>query len=99
MDRYLCATVGINLSTEIIMKLLGERIRARRLTLGLSIDDVAKRSASSIDLIKELEWSMLSDIELTKLQSIAEAMDQNVSDLIIDRTGEERLDNAINQRS
>ncbi len=66
------------------MKLLGERIRARRLTLGLSIDDVAKRSASSIDLIKKLEWSMLSDIEVTTLQSIAQAMEQSVSDLVMD---------------
>ncbi|MBS1955821.1 MAG: hypothetical protein JST89_16675 [Cyanobacteria bacterium SZAS-4] len=83
------------MSTEIIMKLLGERIRARRLTLGLSIDDVAKRSASSIDFIKELEWSMLSDIELTKLQSIAEAMEQSVSDLVIDRSTEDLLDQSF----
>lgn len=66
------------------MKLLGERIRARRLRLGLSIDDVAKRSASSIHLIKELEWSMRSDIELTTLQSIAEAMDQSMAELLIE---------------
>lgn len=77
------------------MKLLGERIRARRLILGLSIDEVAKRSASSIDFIKELEWSMLSDIELTTLQSIAEAVEQNVSDLIVDHSGEQLLNGSL----
>lgn len=68
-------TVSIPLNTQKIMKLLGERIRERRLSLGLSIEDLAKRSASSLDLIKELEWSMLKDIDLTTLGAIANAME------------------------
>lgn len=66
------------------MKFVGERIRQRRLTLGLSIDDLAKKSASSIDLIKQLEWSMLKDIELTTLLSIAAAMGQSLGELLHD---------------
>ena len=71
------------------MKLIGERIRERRLTLGLSIEDVAKRSASPIDLIKELEWSMLKDIDLTTLYSIANAMEQSLGDLLSDSNAED----------
>ncbi|CAN5275793.1 hypothetical protein BH10CYA1_BH10CYA1_58970 [soil metagenome] len=71
------------------MKLVGERIRARRLSLGLGIEDVARRSASSIDLIKELEWSMLKDIDLTTLHSIANAVEQSLGDLLTDNQTEE----------
>jgi cytoskeletal protein RodZ len=64
------------------MKLVGERVREQRLRLGLSIDDVAKRSASSIHFIKELEWSMLKDIDLRTLISVAAAVELQASDLL-----------------
>lgn len=72
------------------MKTLGEKIRDRRLKLGLSLEDVAIRSATSIDLIKQLEWSMLNDIEFTTLLSIARAVEQNPSDLLLDVKFNER---------
>jgi transcriptional regulator with XRE-family HTH domain len=64
------------------MKLVGERIREQRLRLGLSIEDVARRSASSINLIKELEWSMVKDIDMGTLISVAAAVELRASDLL-----------------
>lgn len=71
-----------SLKTLLIMKLVGERIREQRLRLGLSIEDVARRSASSINLIKELEWSMLKDIDMGTLMSVAAAVELRASDLL-----------------
>jgi len=83
------------LDTRTIMKTLGERIRDRRIKLGLSLEDVAIRSATSIDLIKQLEWSMLNDIEFTTLMSIAKAVEQNPSDLLMDVKFNEQPNNEL----
>lgn len=92
-------TVSIPLNTQKIMKLLGERIRERRLSLGLSIEDLAKRSASSLDLIKELEWSMLKDIDLTTLGAIANAMEQSISDLVTDHNAEKSVAETVSRQN
>ncbi|MBI2809225.1 MAG: helix-turn-helix transcriptional regulator [Candidatus Melainabacteria bacterium] len=87
------------MNTQKIMKLLGERIRERRLSLGLSIEDLAKRSASSLDLIKELEWSMLKDIDLTTLGAIANAMEQSISDLVTDHNAEKSVAETVSRQN
>lgn len=66
------------------MKIVGGRIREQRLRLGLSLEDVAKRSSSSVNLIKELEWSMLDDIDFNKLLDIAVAVELKPSELLQD---------------
>lgn len=66
------------------MKRIGERVREKRRALGLSVEEVAARSLTNKDVIKELEWSMMLDIDVKTLQHIAFAMNSSLGELVHD---------------
>lgn len=73
------------MDTQSLMQLLGQRIKEKRIELGLTMEELAERSDSPVDVIKELEWSTLKDIDISTLLAIAAAVEESVSDLVTDK--------------
>lgn len=70
---------------------LGERIRARRTALGLTLAEVADAAQLSIPYVSNLERGR-GNPTLNALHSVAEALQQSVTDLLGQHESEERFD-------
>lgn len=70
---------------------LGERIRARRTALGLTLAEVADAAQLSIPYVSNLERGR-GNPTLSALHSVAEALQQSVADLLGQHESEERFD-------
>lgn len=53
---------------------IGERIRERRLDLGLTLEDVAKKSGVSRQTIQRYESGVISNIPSDRIEKIAESL-------------------------
>ena len=72
---------------------LGERIRARRTALGLTLAQVADAAQLSIPYVSNLERGR-GNPTLGALRSVAEALQQSVAELLGQSESEERFDPA-----
>ena len=72
-------------------KSLGARIRARRIALGMTLAQVADESGLSLPYVSNLERGR-GNPTLDALRSVAEALEQSVSDLLGEDMSEEGLD-------
>jgi transcriptional regulator with XRE-family HTH domain len=72
------------------MKVLGERLRARRRVLGLNISDVAERADLSLAYVSNLERGR-GNPTLDALRSLADALNIPVTELLDDGETEEVL--------
>lgn len=70
---------------------LGERIRARRTALGLTLAQVADAAELSIPYVSNLERGR-GNPTLGALHAVAEALQQSVTDLLDQHESEERFD-------
>lgn len=72
-----------------ISQVLAQRIRARRLDLGLKQSQVAERASTSAKSIKDYEAGRVEKISIVALAAVARALEMGVEDLV---RGLEKLD-------
>ena len=61
---------------------IGERINSRRLELGLTQDEVAKKAGTALQTIFKYENNIISNIPIDKIKKLAKALNVNEAWLI-----------------
>lgn len=61
---------------------IGQRIRARRVELGLSQEEVARRADISLNAMGKLETGFTTDPHYSTLSAVARALDTTVAGLV-----------------
>lgn len=87
-SRYYSVAIGMDNAGTTSRPILGDRIRARRTAMGLTLAEVAEAAGLSLPYVSNLERGR-GNPTLDALQSVATALQQTVAELLGDELGDD----------